>query len=548
MPTVRVQHYAELLAAVLAAQGLSNRATADADARTNVVKLLEPVAERLDQLNDHQGRLAQLGAGNIAGQTALDMSQAAIRSWLQRLKLGARIDAEELVTRFRAGAEAIRFLSGERDEAPTLSAFDQASRGVAAGVGALVLAPGLIALVGEEVPLLAFAGRLAAQRVFLWALANPAAALAASEALLGFGLQIGEEGWEPFWDQLRDPRGRWFIITQVLLDYMYIKSGMSGHAAPARNQRGNRPLSAVGVEPAPASGDVVDIAGARERVRNLRAVVRQVHDGAVEEAAPSELHVDAASSRGSGVDHATSTKVPATRPRREAGEQPQRATRTGGRYGVLDDPTADILNDPEPTPDVQQLREGARAAHPDDIEGQRDYIWKRLKSGAVRTALLARGPTETKAVSRVLQEFGVKEATPAAVGEIFKYLFDSSGISFSYENYVSWTRLAQGRARITDARFIVHELSEVGLLKRDGIDFMGQSHRVGTETHERWASKTFDPAYARAHKQALRVEYDFLAEQLARVRGGDERVKPEVVAAVASTFDENSAQACGLME
>lgn len=125
--------YGDMLAAVLAAQRLTDRPPADADARTRVTRLLEPIAHRLDQLNDHQGRLARFGAGHIAGQTTLDMWQAAIRSWLQRLQLGARIDTSELVTRFRVGAEPIRFLTGERNDAPTLRAFDHATSVTATG-------------------------------------------------------------------------------------------------------------------------------------------------------------------------------------------------------------------------------------------------------------------------------------------------------------------------------------------------------------------------------------------------------------------------------
>ena len=113
--------------------------------------------------------------------------------------------------------------------------------------------------------------------------------------------------------------------------------------------------------------------------------------------------------------------------------------------------------------------------------------------------------------------------------------------------YASWSRLAAGRGRITDARFLVHELAEVGLLKQAGVDFMGRSMKIDSLAHQRWTRDVFDPAYLRAHKQALHVEYQFLADQLVAVTGEGHRMTPEVVAAVASTFDENSAQACGLM-
>lgn len=276
--TPSVQHYGDMLAAVLAARTLTDSAEAnDTETHARVTKLLEPVARRLDQLNDHQGRLAQFGAGNIAGQAALDMSEAAVRSWLQRLALGARVRSEELVTKFRAGAESIRFLTGERADAPTLRAFDHASRMVGVGVGAvaLVIAPPLIALAAEEAALLAFAGRLAAQRVAAWAVTNPAAALAASEALLGFGVQIGEAGREAFWDQLHDPQGRWFIIAQVLMDYMQVKSGMR-HGGPSNGQR----AAGIGGEPAPEPARAPELEAVRQRAAKVRAILQQVHDAA----------------------------------------------------------------------------------------------------------------------------------------------------------------------------------------------------------------------------------------------------------------------------
>ena len=345
-----------MLAAVLAAQHVTDRAPDNPETPARVARLLQPVARRLDQLNDHQGRLARFGAGNLAGQTALDMSQAAIDSWLRRLKLGARIRTDELVTRFRAGAEPIRFLTGERRDAPTLRAFDRASHITALGAAGLVLAPALLAVAAEEAPLLAIASRAASQRVVLWALTHPAAALAASEALLGLGVQIGQDGWQPFWDQLQDPHGRWLVLAQALMDYMHVRGGMSGHAAtadpPARRpsspaapertpSRGAAAPSARAPGPAiPASmpaapvptppalaprpaGSEADIPGARARAAKLIAVVQQIRDGA---RTPSERG-HPASATGSkppprretkSADAPAPTQEPATRARAEA--------------------------------------------------------------------------------------------------------------------------------------------------------------------------------------------------------------------------------------
>ena len=233
----------------------------------------------------------------------------------------------------------------------------------------------------------------------------------------------------------------------------------------------------------------------------------------------------------------------------EGGEPARPPQRTGGRYGLLDDPTEDIITDPDPTPEIRKLRDDAQKAHPNDVELQCDYIWSQLKGGALRKSLLARGSTDVAVVSGALQEFGIAKATPKAVGEILAYIFDSSGIAFSYENYASWSRLAAGRGRITDARFLVHELAEIGLLKNDGVDFMGRSMKIGSAAHDRWTTETFNPSYMRAHKQALRTEYQFLADQLARITGEAQRLTPEEAAAVVATFDSTGGtQACELMD
>ncbi len=226
--TPSVEHYDGMLAAVLAARDVTECANpGDMTAVGHLRRLLEPVAVRLNQLNDHQGRLAQFGAGNVAGQASLDMSEAAVRSWLQLVALHAKVRTDELVTRFRMGAEVIRFLTGEQTDAPTLRAFDRASRtSIELGAAAMVLGPPIVAVAAEAALPLAVAARVASQRVVLWAIQHPAAALAASEALFALGVQVGEDGWLSLWDQLRDPRGRWFLILQVLMDYMHVKSGM----------------------------------------------------------------------------------------------------------------------------------------------------------------------------------------------------------------------------------------------------------------------------------------------------------------------------------
>ena len=274
-----VQHYGDMLAAVLAARTLTNRAKpGETAANPQIAKLLDPVARRLNELNDHQGRFAEFGAGNIAGQAALDMSESAIQRWLQLAALGGMIQSDELVTKFRVGAEPIRFLTGERGDAPSLRGFGQASRTVAVGSAALALGPALVALAVEEAALLGFAAQLGSRQVAVWALANPAAALAASEALLGFGVQIGEDGLGTFWDQLHDPQGCFFVVAQILMDFMHVRMSMSQHGEAPDGGRSARTRA----EPEGAQARAPDLDAARQQVAKARAIVQRVHDAATD--------------------------------------------------------------------------------------------------------------------------------------------------------------------------------------------------------------------------------------------------------------------------
>lgn len=319
-----VQHYSDMLAVVLAARDLTDQAQPeDQAAHAQILSLLAPLETRLYELNDHRRRLAQFGAGNIAGQATLDMAETAIRTWRQRLMLGTIVRTDELVLRFRSGAEVLRFLTGENADAPTLRGFDHASRVVGVGAAVPVLAPALVALAAEEAALLAFAGRMAARRVVLWALSNPAAALAASEALLGFGVQIGEDGWERFWDQLQDPQGRWFVIAQVLMDFMHVKTSLGPKGS--------------GPEPTP------DVNGARRQVGKARAVVQRVGDAAAstEPAAPAAHDPPAPRGRTTADDHAQSTETAAAGHKRDEGAkqpvQPPDADADGGPASWVDE-------------------------------------------------------------------------------------------------------------------------------------------------------------------------------------------------------------------
>lgn len=56
--------------------------------------------------------------------------------------------------------------------------------------------------------------------------------------------------------------------------------------------------------------------------------------------------------------------------------------------------------------------------------------------------------------------------------------------------------------------------------------------------HEDWFKGTFQPAYARAHAQALQAEFQFVSEQLSRVTEGRLQLSPAEVAAVDTVNSE----------
>ncbi|MBK7538162.1 MAG: hypothetical protein IPI49_22935 [Myxococcales bacterium] len=65
-------------------------------------------------------------------------------------------------------------------------------------------------------------------------------------------------------------------------------------------------------------------------------------------------------------------------------------------------------------------------------------------------------------------------------------------------------RLATGQGTVADARFMVHESHEIGLMEQAGVDFMGDGLTPNTPQHDAWYNGTFEPAYMAAHRQALR--------------------------------------------
>ena len=101
-----------------------------------------------------------------------------------------------------------------------------------------------------------------------------------------------------------------------------------------------------------------------------------------------------------------------------------------------------------------------------------------------------------------------QNVTAEEVKLVKTYDFDSGLVSFTAENYVAWTRLANGQATIDDLRFFLHELVEM----RDARQTFDITGAQGDEG--------FDPVYEASHNVALMQEMNFLVAQVSsRVPG-----------------------------
>ena len=209
----------------------------------------------------------------------------------------------------------------------------------------------------------------------------------------------------------------------------------------------------------------------------------------------------------------------------------------GGRFGGGGEASLhDFLTDPHPSDETRTLRDRIRSEWTDNESMQ--VFEARPALQQLRRNLLTRRAIDVPRVGEVMRGYGRTEATPQMLDTVFRYLFDSGGIAFTYENYAAWERLAGGRGTMDDVRFVVHEMAEVGALQHEGVDFMGDQHTVGSQAHDAWYTGTFEPAYARAHAQALQVEFQFVSEQISRLTDGALLLSPAEVAAVDSVNPE----------
>jgi hypothetical protein len=185
---------------------------------------------------------------------------------------------------------------------------------------------------------------------------------------------------------------------------------------------------------------------------------------------------------------------------------------------------------------VRQVAEsrhtGGRFSH-GDIRSWEAAGYPASRLEQLRAELLAR--QDVGRVVQSLQSFGIP-ADRELVEAVKRYNFDSPGIGFYHDNFAAWERLARGGATVQDAQYLVHEMAEVTELRRiqerTGFDFMGLNmERMGRRAQQRWRAD-WDRHYSQAHAHALEREYDFVAQEVARLTGGRVRIGRTVAAAV----------------
>jgi len=125
--------------------------------------------------------------------------------------------------------------------------------------------------------------------------------------------------------------------------------------------------------------------------------------------------------------------------------------------------------------------------------------------------------SDVKKVRNALKHYDIS-VNEQLIALVKRYNFDSPGISFTPDNYDSWTRVANQKGTINDMRYLVHEIEEVEELKRiqqqTGFDFIGTRRDEMTRRQKQRWEADFDTYYRQAHSKALEAEYDFIAQQV----------------------------------
>ena len=112
---------------------------------------------------------------------------------------------------------------------------------------------------------------------------------------------------------------------------------------------------------------------------------------------------------------------------------------------------------------------------------------------------------DVKKVKNVLRSLDIS-VNDELVALVKRYNFDSPGITFTPDNYDAWKRLASVQGSIDDARYFVHEMTEVKELQQTGFDFMGSTWANMTRKQKQQWQADFERYYMQAHSKALEAE------------------------------------------
>ena len=109
-----------------------------------------------------------------------------------------------------------------------------------------------------------------------------------------------------------------------------------------------------------------------------------------------------------------------------------------------------------------------------------------------------------------------------------------------HENYEAWRKLVTGQGTIGNVCYLIHEITEIKELRRiqrkTGFNFMGPKNweKLSRRQIGHWQAD-FDRYYRQAHSNALKAEYEFLAEQVTQVTNGRVKISKFQAAAIDPT-------------
>lgn len=243
-PSPPVETYRDMLAAVLAVQGLTDQG--DDQSYERARQMLEPVNDRLREIYP---KLLEKRGDYQMGRNAIDrrfgIARDEMMAWDRRLVMGSTINTADMVTKFQVAESEIKLGTGEVDEVSDLRSLDRAAKisaAVAAGGAAAIIVLPLLPAAGVAVA--SDVGAVIGARVATWAVANPQTALVVSEVVVGMGIQVADGGLDGFLNQVQSDEDLAWVVVQVLMDLAQARQGMhddSGFGPPGGSRASRVP-------------------------------------------------------------------------------------------------------------------------------------------------------------------------------------------------------------------------------------------------------------------------------------------------------------------